>query len=118
MLQQAERHEAGIKLVVLARQASRAAEALLGEATAAVLARVCVDDRLVDRLFERELRAAHGLAWLATYAEALRQLLGYAERLHDSGLLGEIEELIVQIGLVEYVAQIQGGIPISQCTTV
>ncbi len=31
-----------------------------------------------------------------------------------AGLLGEIEELIVRIGLGEYLAQIQGGIPISQ----
>ena len=31
-----------------------------------------------------------------------------------TGLLTEIEELIVRIGLGEYLAQIQGGIPISQ----
>jgi len=31
-----------------------------------------------------------------------------------SGRLGEIEELIVRIGLGEYLAQILGGIPMSQ----
>ncbi len=46
--------------------------------------------------------------------EAIRQLAAYAERMHDGGTLGEIEELIVQIGIGEYLAQIQGGIPMSQ----
>ena len=35
-------------------------------------------------------------------------------RMQEAGLLGEVEELIVRIGLGEYLAQIQGGIPISQ----
>jgi (2S)-methylsuccinyl-CoA dehydrogenase len=34
--------------------------------------------------------------------------------MHDAGSLGEVEELIVQIGLGEYLAQILGGIPMSQ----
>ena len=34
--------------------------------------------------------------------------------MQDGGLLAEIEELIVRIGLGEYLAQILGGIPISQ----
>ena len=67
-----------------------------------------------DRLLDREQRAAHGLAWLATYVESVRQLAAYAERMHARGALGEIEELIVEIGIGEYLAQIQGGIPMSQ----
>ena len=31
--------------------------------------------------------AAHGLAWLATYVEALRQMLGWAKRLEAEGRL-------------------------------
>ena len=56
----------------------------------------------------------HGLAWLATYVEAVRQLAAYAERMQAAGRLGEIEELLVRIGLGEYLAQILGGIPMSQ----
>ena len=114
MLPTAERRGAGLKLLVLAREATLAAEGVLRDATEAVRARVQVDGRTVDRLFSREQRAAHGLAWLAAYVEAIRQVAGYAERLHASGLLGEIEELAVQIGLGEYLAQIAGGIPMSQ----
>jgi len=113
MPQQA-RHDAGVKLAALARQAAVAAETVLGEATAAVQARVSAGNHVVERLVDREQRATHGLAWLATYVEAIRQLGAYAERLHRAGALGEIEELVVQIGLGEYLAQIAGGIPMSQ----
>jgi (2S)-methylsuccinyl-CoA dehydrogenase len=114
MLDNAQRRDGAAKLIALARTASQAVEAVLAEATAAVRQRVMVEDRVVDQLFDREQRATHGLAWLATYVESVRQLAAYAERMHASGGLGEIEELLVQIGIGEYLAQIQGGIPMSQ----
>jgi (2S)-methylsuccinyl-CoA dehydrogenase len=104
----------GATLVALTRQASQAAEALLAKATLAVRRRVSVDDLPADPLFDREQRATHALAWLATYAESVRQLAAYAERLHASGRLGEMEELLIRIGIGEYLAQIHGGIPMSQ----
>ena len=39
--------------------------------------------------------ALHGLAWLATYVEALRQMLGWAQRLEAEGRAGEMERLRV-----------------------
>jgi (2S)-methylsuccinyl-CoA dehydrogenase len=114
MLPKVARREAGLKLTALTREAARAADAVLRDATRAVAARVMVDSHAVDRLFDREQRATHGLAWLATTVEAVRQLCAYAERMHDSGGLGEIEELVIEIGLGEYLAQILGGIPMSQ----
>ena len=101
-------------LVVLAQEATAAAEALLADATIEIRARVTVDGRTVGRMLDREQRAAHGLAWLATYVQALRQLAAYAARARDSGRLGEAEDLIVRIGVAEYFAQILGGIPMSQ----
>src|SRR6185436_5960917 len=100
--------------LTMAQAATSAVEALLSDAAAKVRERVVLDGRSVPRLLDREQRATHGLAWLATYVEAVRQLTAYAERMQASGLLTEIEELIVRIGLGEYLAQIQGGIPISQ----
>ncbi len=102
------------QLVELAREASGALDALLADATAKVRERVVVEGRLVGRLFDREQRATHGLAWFATYVEAVRQLAAYAERMAAAGTLGEAEELIVRIGLGEYLAQVMGGIPMSQ----
>jgi (2S)-methylsuccinyl-CoA dehydrogenase len=46
--------------------------------------------------------------------EAVRQLAAYVERMTQDGRFGEIEELIARIGLGEYLAQIAGGIPMSQ----
>ena len=114
MLDQAQRSDAAPRLVALAREATQAADALLAEATAAVRQRVTVDGRVVDGLLDREQRATHGLAWLATYVESVRQLAAYAERMHAGGGLGETEELLVELGIGEYLAQIQGGIPMSQ----
>ncbi|MEE8084639.1 MAG: acyl-CoA dehydrogenase family protein [Alphaproteobacteria bacterium] len=58
--------------------------------------------------------AAHGLAWMATYVEALRQTLAWVDRLADLGRLGELEALIAQAAFGEYLSQIMGGIPLSQ----
>jgi (2S)-methylsuccinyl-CoA dehydrogenase len=101
-------------LSIRCRDAVAAAEALFADATARVRERVNIDEKAVGRLFDREQRATHGLAWLATYVEALRQLAAYAERMQREGRFGEIEELLVRIGTAEYLAQIVGGIPMSQ----
>jgi (2S)-methylsuccinyl-CoA dehydrogenase len=102
------------ELAELAREATLALEAVLVDATAAVRSRVSRDGRVSNRLVDREQRATHGLAWLATYVEATRQLAAYAERLQASGRLNEIEELVARIGIGEFLAQVLGGIPISQ----
>jgi len=54
------------------------------------------------------------LSWLATYVESLRQMQNWAERLQADGKFGEIEQLIHQIAFGEYLAQLRGGIPMSQ----
>jgi (2S)-methylsuccinyl-CoA dehydrogenase len=104
----------GHSLVSMARRATQAVEALLADATAKVRERVVLEGQPVSRLLDREQRATHGLAWLATYVEAVRQLAAYSGRMHDERRLGDVEETIVRIGLGEYLAQIVGGIPISQ----
>jgi (2S)-methylsuccinyl-CoA dehydrogenase len=101
-------------LTLKAREAAAAAEALLADATRAVRKRVVLEGRVSGSVFDREQRATHGLAWLATYAEAVRQLAAYAARLQEAGKLGPLEKLIVRVGLGEYLAQMLGGIPISQ----
>ncbi len=57
---------------------------------------------------------AHALAWLATYTESLRQMQAWADRLQADGGFGEIEALLLQIAFGEYLAQIAGGIAMSQ----
>ena len=105
---------AGHDVAATLHQAVQAAEALLADAQRAVAQRVMNDGRAIPRTFDREQRATHGLAWLATYVEALRQLAAYAERLAAADNFGEVEDLLVHIGAGEYLAQILGGIPMSQ----
>jgi len=110
----ASRTAAENDLVELSREATAALDGLLADALAKVRSRVVVEGHPVSRLFDREQRATHGLAWLATYVEAVRQIAAYAERMAAAGTFGETEELLVRIGLGEYLAQIAGGIPMSQ----
>jgi (2S)-methylsuccinyl-CoA dehydrogenase len=102
------------ELIGTLSQAVDAAEALFADARRAVAERVVRDGRANARALDREQRATHGLAWLATYVEALRQLTAYVQRLSAAGNFGEVEELLVRIGAGEYLAQIVGGIPMSQ----
>jgi (2S)-methylsuccinyl-CoA dehydrogenase len=98
----------------LGRAATHAIEALLEQAAASLRGRVTDKDKLSNALIEREQHAVHGLAWFATYVEAVRELIAYAERMEAEGLYGETEELLTRIGVGEYLAQIYGGIAMSQ----
>jgi (2S)-methylsuccinyl-CoA dehydrogenase len=110
----ATRPETGPDLAASAGAATAMAEALLADATRAVAARVTQNGKVSGKLLDREQRAAHGLSWFATYVEAIRQLASYTERMSAAGRFGELEELLVRIGLGEYLAQMTGGIPMSQ----
>jgi len=104
----------GNELISTLGHAVSAMEALFADARRAVAGRLTTDGASAGRTLDREQRAAHGLAWLATYVEALRQMHALAERLTSAGQFGETEELLVRIGCGEYLAQIAGGIPMSQ----
>ncbi|WP_406648012.1 acyl-CoA/acyl-ACP dehydrogenase [Aliisedimentitalea scapharcae] len=80
----------------------------------AVRALVSQDGRVSGKLMERHQSAAHGLSWLATYEQSLKQMQAWAERLQADGKFGEIEQLIHQIAFGEYLHQLAGGIPMNQ----
>jgi (2S)-methylsuccinyl-CoA dehydrogenase len=87
---------------------------LLATAKDRVRKTVTEDGRVCGALLEKNQVAAHGLAWLATYVEALTQMQAWAERLDANARFGEVEALIHQIAFGEYLWQIYGGIPMSQ----
>jgi (2S)-methylsuccinyl-CoA dehydrogenase len=91
-----------------------AADSLLATARGAVAARVTDAGRIDAAALDRAQRAAHALAWLATSVEALRQMARWARGLERSGRFGEVEQLILQAAFGEYLAQIAGGVPMSQ----
>jgi (2S)-methylsuccinyl-CoA dehydrogenase len=75
---------------------------------------VVVDGRVSGARIEAEQTASHGLAWLATYVEALAQMQVWAEKISAEGKFGEVEQLLHQIAFSEYLWQIYGGIPMNQ----
>jgi (2S)-methylsuccinyl-CoA dehydrogenase len=101
----------------LAQDAAASVDALVAEAGRRVRARVVENGRVSAARLDAEQHAAHGLAWLATYATAIRELAAYAERLSADGRFGETEDLLVRIGLGEYLEQVFSGIPMSQVET-
>ncbi len=101
-------------LLAVTRDALPVCEALLDAAKAAIGARVAPSGKVDATLLETDQYAVHGLAWLATYVESLRQIQGWAERLQAEGRFGQMEQLIHQIAFGEYLDQIAGGIPMNQ----
>jgi (2S)-methylsuccinyl-CoA dehydrogenase len=89
-------------------------ESILETAIARVKETVSEEGRVSGKLIEQNQTAAHGLSWLATYAQSLKQMQAWAEKLHDEGKFGEIEQIIHQIAFGEYLWQVYGGIPMSQ----
>src|SRR5262245_3127407 len=112
MSQSGEQRSAGLS--DCCEQALAAAEAYEAQARSGVLRLVAPDGAVDAAALDREQRAAHGLSWLATYVTALRETLLWAKRLAAAGKLGEIESLICQAAFGEYLAQIKGGIAMSQ----
>jgi (2S)-methylsuccinyl-CoA dehydrogenase len=90
-----------------------AVEVLLHKATTEVRRRTA--DRSAG---EAQQTAAHGLAWLATYVEALRQMLAWFNRMDSAGRLTDVERWITTAAFGEYAAQIAGGIALSQTETI
>ncbi len=101
-------------LLALTAAALPAVQDITTRAKDAVRAMVVDGDRVSARLIEENQTAAHGLAWLATYAQALEQMQGWATKLDASGRFGEVEQLIHQIAFGEYLWQIYGGIQMNQ----
>ncbi len=102
-------------LTTLTAAALAPVEKLLDTAKARVKAMVTSDQgRVSSTLIEANQTASHGLAWLATYVQSLRQMQNWAEKLQSEGKFGETEHLLHQIAFGEYLWQIYGGIQMNQ----
>ncbi|MCZ4258373.1 acyl-CoA dehydrogenase family protein [Sulfitobacter sp. PR48] len=101
-------------LLALTAAAVGPVDTILEKAKVSLRAMVSADGRVSADLIEQNQTAAHGLAWLATYAQSLRQMQKWAEALESNGKFGEIEQLIHQIAFGEYLWQIYGGIQMNQ----
>ena len=101
-------------LLATTQQALESLDTLFEAAKGTVKSLVSIDGRVSSGLMEQHQAAAHGLSWLATYHESMRQMQNWATKLTEAGEFGEAEQLLHQIACGEYHAQIVGGIPMSQ----
>ncbi len=101
-------------MIDLLNEAVTATEQVFQKTKVAVRALALADGRLSATALDRHQHAAHGLAWLATYADTLKALSAYAAKLSAAGKFGEIEQLLAQVACGEYLQQIAGGIPMNQ----
>jgi (2S)-methylsuccinyl-CoA dehydrogenase len=89
------------------------------DAAAHAVARLCRTDgqssgRIDLHRLDDHQRAVHGLAWVATTAEAIVRTAQWGARLAREDRLSRADELAMCVGLSEYLAQLAGGIPMSQ----
>ncbi len=89
-------------------------EQLYGEALARLRLAFTEGNKLSGERIEQGQHLAHGLAWLATTLQGLREMTHFAQKQLAQGQFGEIEALLTRIGMGEYLAQVFGGIAMSQ----
>jgi len=103
--------------------------ALLGESAAAlapikaaalafVRKRVAPTGKIDRKLIDQEQHIVHGLAWIATYVETLREVANWAVRLQDEGLFGETEAALSCLLFSSYLGDLKGGIAMNQGETI
>jgi (2S)-methylsuccinyl-CoA dehydrogenase len=94
--------------------------AYVSAATQATRDCVMLNGQLDTQLAHRNQRVLHGLAWIATTAEGIFTAARWGQRLGaEAGTgghthLGPAENLVLGIGIGEYLQQLVGGIPMSQ----
>ena len=101
-------------IIAKCQEAQQTVDAYYNVAKEQVSKLVLVDGKVSKDRLNQEQHAAHGLAWIATYKETLREMLNWATNLESENRFTEYEKLILQIIFSEYLYQIKTGIPMSQ----
>ena len=101
-------------IITKCQEAQQTVDAYYNVAKEQVSKLVLVDGKVSKDYLNQEQHAAHGLAWIATYKETLREMLNWAINLESENRFTEYEKLILQIIFSEYLCQIKTGIPMSQ----
>ena len=102
------------ELLPTLKQAASEAESYFRDLRAMVAERVAPAGKVDRRLIDVEQRSTHGLAWVLTYVETLKETANWADRINADGKFGEMEQLLSQILFGEYLSQLIGGLPMWQ----
>ena len=87
-------------------------------ALAFVRKRVAPAGKIDRKLIDQEQHIVHGLAWIATYVETLREVANWALKLQDEGLFGETESALSCLLFASYLGDLKGGISMNQGETI
>jgi (2S)-methylsuccinyl-CoA dehydrogenase len=109
----AERHAAAPSVEML-KSAADAARLYVASVRDGLADRWRKDGKLDRTAIDENQHAAHGLAWIATYAETLTQVAAWSERLAAENKFGGTEQLLAHLLFAEYGAQLLGGLPMTQ----
>ena len=101
-------------IIAKCQEAQQTVDAYYNVAKEQVSKLVLVDGKVSKEALNQEQHEAHGLAWIATYKETLREMLSWATNLVSENRFTEYEKLILQFIFSEYLCQIKTGIPMSQ----
>ena len=104
-------------LIARCRAGVVAADALVAAMAASLTERLGPDGPTGNALNTHQA-LAHGYAWAETYGAAVREMTDRAERLLGEGQGGPLEAAILELAVGEYLAQLTGGIALSQVETV
>jgi len=83
-------------------------------ARSAVAQQIMRDGKIDHNLAEREQRNLHGLAWIGALAKSIEQTAAWGLSLKAQNALGIGEQLVLCIGIGEYLEQLSSGIAMSQ----
>ncbi|TZG24704.1 acyl-CoA dehydrogenase family protein [Sphingomonas montanisoli] len=100
--------------IASAAAAASAARTYAKAAQAKVGATIAPSGKVESKLADQQQRLVHGFAWIATTAEAIAAIADWAARGQSAGRQREIDVLTLRIGVGEYLAQLLGGVPMSQ----
>ncbi|MET4575720.1 acyl-CoA dehydrogenase family protein [Ottowia thiooxydans] len=92
-------------------EVATAAQAYGEQALEATRAVVYADGAFDAHLAHQHQRALHGLAWIATTVAAVASAADWAHRLAAARGLSSINQLVLRVGVGEYLEQLCGGIP-------
>ncbi|UOM34787.1 acyl-CoA dehydrogenase family protein [Acuticoccus sp. I52.16.1] len=91
-----------------------AADRLLGDVRARLETLVAPEGRIDRTLADEHQVLLHGFAWFATTVEAVRQITAWGGRLAAAGAFGPLEQKILLAAAGESLAQLAGGVWMSQ----
>ena len=94
--------------------AAEAVVPLTARAIEVVRARVAPEGKIDRARLDQEQHIAHGLAWIATYVETLRQTAAWATALAGEGRFGQVEADLTTLLFADYLADLRGGIAMNQ----